>query len=72
VPVPETAVGEFRAELDRAARVGVPAHVTDIYPFLPPGRLGRDALRLPTVAVRSVPAFSVTFGHLQWFDADVV
>lgn len=48
VPVPEaeSAVGEFRAELDPSARCGVPAHVTVIYPLLPPDRLDRNARRL--------------------------
>ena len=47
VPVPEAepVVGEFRASMDTAARWGVPAHVTVIYPFLAPDRLGTGELR---------------------------
>ena len=35
----EQAVGPFRARYDRAAAWGVPAHVTVLYPFLPPSRI---------------------------------
>ena len=38
VPVPEAGpvVGRLRARLDRSASRGVPAHVTVLYPFVPP------------------------------------
>ena len=38
VPVPEAEdlVGEWRERYDDSARTGVPAHVTLLYPFLPP------------------------------------
>ncbi len=40
VPIPEAeeAVAPFRTTLDRAAGLGVPAHVTALYPFPRPGR----------------------------------
>ena len=40
VPVAEAAVGAQRARLDSSARDGVPAHVTVLYPFLPPAEIG--------------------------------
>jgi hypothetical protein len=41
VPVPEAepVVGQLRARLDRAASRGIPAHVTILYPFVPPGQI---------------------------------
>ena len=41
VPVPEVEplVGLHRAALDPAAKLGVPAHVTIVYPFLPPEQI---------------------------------
>ena len=38
VPIPEAegVVGPYRARLDHAAELGVPAHVTVIAPFAPP------------------------------------
>jgi 2'-5' RNA ligase len=72
VPAAEPAVGEFRAALDRAAGWGVPAHVTVVYPFLPPDRLGPAELQRLGDAVRSVPAFAVSFTEVRWFDDAVV
>src|SRR5262245_17605350 len=44
VPEAERAVARFRAALDLAAGWGVPAHVTVLYPFLPPQRINEDVL----------------------------
>lgn len=74
VPVPEAeeAVGEHRARLDRAASWGVPAHVTIVYPFLPPDQFDAGHLRMLADAVRSVPRFGVMFVDVRWFGEDVV
>jgi hypothetical protein len=74
VPVPETepVVGAFRAALDRSAGWGVPAHVTVIYPFLAPDRLGPHELRRLRDAIRSVPHFDVSFPEVRWFADTVV
>lgn len=71
VPEAEPAVAEQREQLDRAAVWGVPAHVTVVYPFLPPDQL--DAGRLHTLAgvVRSVPRFDVVFSEVRWFGDEV-
>lgn len=73
VPVPETesAVGAGRAELDRTAAWGVPAHVTVLYPFLPPALIGPTELRRLTEVVSSVPRFEVTFSQVRWFGEEV-
>jgi hypothetical protein len=44
VPAAEAAVGPHRARLDSSALDGVPAHITVLYPFLPPAEIGPDAL----------------------------
>lgn len=74
VPVPETepAVGSFRAALDRAAVWGVPAHVTVLYPFLPPEQIGLKELGRLSDVVLAVPRFDVTFRRVEWFGGDVV
>src|ERR1700744_4733736 len=61
VPAAEPAVGEHRARLDASARVGVPAHVTVLYPFLPPALL-----------FAGFPAFAFTLDRVGWFGDDVV
>ena len=57
VAVPEAGevVGRFRASLDRAALWGVPAHVTVLYPFLPPERINDEVLAAVGEIVRAVP-----------------
>lgn len=74
VPVPEAeeAVRPFRASLDRSATWGVPAHVTVLFPFLPPGRIDEAVLTALGAAVASVPAFTTTFRRVRWFDDTVV
>ena len=67
VPEAEDAVGRFRASLDRAASWGVPAHITVVYPFLPPEEITADVLAAVAETVRSVPCFEVTFARVQWF-----
>lgn len=72
VPAVEGAVGEHRARLDASARDGVPAHVTVLYPFLPPGEIGPEALAELSRIFARVPRFSVTFGEVRWFGESVV
>jgi 2'-5' RNA ligase len=74
VPIPETeeAVGPFRASLDTAASWGVPAHVTVLYPFLPPERINTQVLSAISDTVAAVPRFDVTFAHVDWLDDTVV
>jgi hypothetical protein len=42
VPEAEALVGALRARFDPSASQGVPAHVTLLYPFLPPDEIGAD------------------------------
>ncbi|MFC5952412.1 2'-5' RNA ligase family protein [Pseudonocardia lutea] len=72
VPEAEPVVGKFRAALDRSASWGVPAHVTLIYPFLPPDRIGPSELQRLRDAVRSVPRFDVSFSEVRWFERTAV
>jgi 2'-5' RNA ligase superfamily len=74
VPIPEAepVVGALRAQLDRAATWGVPAHVTVLYPFLPPDLIGPDELRRLEQATSLVPRFAVTFTRVSWFGDDVL
>ena len=44
VPEAEPLVGRLRARFDPAALVGVPAHITVLFPFMPVGRLTPDIL----------------------------
>jgi len=68
----ETAVGPHRARYDRAASWGVPAHVTVLYPFLPPDRIDDEVLASLRAAVATVPPFAVSFDEVRWFGDDVM
>jgi 2'-5' RNA ligase len=74
VPVPEAepAVGPHRARLDPAAAEGVPAHVTVLYPFVPPPEITATTIEVLAAAVRSVAAFDCQFPATAWFGEDVV
>lgn len=72
VPAAEAVVGPHRAVLDPAAGWGVPAHVTVLYPFLPPQRIGVEERRAVRAVVAAVPGFDVTFARVRWFGDTVL
>jgi 2'-5' RNA ligase len=72
VPAADPVVGRHRARLDRAGRVGVPAHVTVLYPFVPFGSLTAADLAAVTALARSVPGFTLDFADTAWFGEEVV
>lgn len=74
VPVPETdhLVTEHRRTLGDAPVSTVPTHVTVLYPFVPPHRIGPDTLGELAAALRGVPAFECVFSQVKWFDETVV
>lgn len=72
VPEAEPAVGVHRARLDRAAVWGVPAHVTVLFPFVPPPDIDASVLERLAAAVASVPSAGVVFARTGWFGDDVL
>jgi 2'-5' RNA ligase len=68
----ERAVGRFRSVLDVAAGWGVPAHMTVLYPFLPPGRINDDVLTALSRICEATPRFSVSFAEVKWFGDTVI
>lgn len=72
VPVAEEVVARHRRDLDVAASWGVPAHVTVLYPFVPPDRLDEDDLTRLAAVVGAVPAFDCTFRRCAWFGDQVL
>ncbi len=74
VPVPEAepVVGRLRARLDRSANRGIPAHVTVLYPFVPPEQITAAAIDKAAAAVASVPGFDCRFAGTDWFGNEVV
>src|SRR5690349_14807212 len=72
VPEAEAVVARHRAVLDHAAAIGVPAHVTVLYPFVPPERTDDAVIAALAGAVGSVHAFDVAFRRLCWFARSVL
>ena len=74
VPVPEAegAVGQSRLTLDQSAAWGIPAHVTILYPFLPPDQIDDDVLAALHDIIADVPRFDVTLTRVGWFADTVV
>ena len=74
VPVPEAepVVSRHRARLDHAAELGVPAHVTVLYPFVVPSAITAAALAALAGAVASVSAFDCQFPVTAWFGQEVL
>lgn len=75
IVVPVTAldpvVGPWRAEWDPAARIGVPAHVTLLYPFLPPPVPSSAVAALVSLCA-SVAAWEVSYGGFAEFPGGVL
>jgi 2'-5' RNA ligase len=72
LPEADEVVGPYRARMDRAAVLGVPAHVTVLYPFVPPHDVDARVIDALAGAVASVPAFDVAFDRTAWFDNRVL
>jgi 2'-5' RNA ligase len=67
VPAAEQAVAGHRARLDSSAAIGVPAHITVLYPFLPPAQIGAAVRARLGRLFTSVPAFRFTLDRIGWF-----
>jgi hypothetical protein len=72
VPAAEPAVSRYRARLDEAARDGVPAHVTVLYPFLSPAAVTSCLLASLGRLFAGFAAFGFTLDRVGWFGEEVV
>jgi 2'-5' RNA ligase superfamily len=72
VPEAEPAVREHRARLDSSARDGVPAHLTVLYPFLPPAAIDGAVLASLRRLFAGFAPFAVTLDRVSWFGEQVV
>lgn len=72
IPEAEEAVAGHRSRFDEAAAFGIPAHVTVLFPFLPPSEVDAQVVETLAAAISTVPRFSVTFESTGWFGTDVL
>jgi 2'-5' RNA ligase len=70
IPIPEAEpiVGPLRLQYDGAARLGVPAHITVLYPFCPRQDAVGEIEALRDVC-RSIDMFSFSFTEVRRFSA---
>ena len=67
VPEAEPVVAAQRARLDPNAALGVPAHVTVLFPFVPADDLNDEVVGRVGGMIGSVPAFPYRFSRTAWF-----
>ena len=65
-------VDDYRRILDPSAALGMPAHVTLLYPFIPPQLLDEEGFGAIARALSGVRAFEVIFRHFLWFGEKVL
>jgi 2'-5' RNA ligase len=72
VPVAEAEpiVAPLRLQYDKAASLGVPAHITLIYPFQPP-RVALGEIKALANLFRTIPAFEFSFTEVRRFPSTV-
>ncbi len=67
LPEAEALVGPFRSIYDPAARVGVPAHITVLYPFVPPAQIDPSIEKSLRTVLGSSAAFDVVLAEIREF-----
>lgn len=72
VPEAEGVVGQLRDRLDPVAQLGVPAHVSVLFPFMPAPQIGDAVIAQLTALFRAVPAFSHRLVRTAWFGDEVL
>lgn len=69
VPEAEPLVETLRRRFDPSARLGVPAHITILFPFMDPGSITSDVLAATQAAVGSIRAFAFALDEVgRWPD----
>ncbi len=71
-PAIDEAVGDLRRRLDPTARQGMPAHVTILSPFATPSGREPGAIERLEARLGALPAFTVAFRRIGWFDQRVL
>lgn len=74
IPVPQadSVVGRYRFEHDPVAAAGVPAHVTLVVPWLPPGEITDEDLAELEEELAGVAAFDFELTRVDWFGRRVL
>jgi hypothetical protein len=66
-PAAEGLTGDLRERFDSTARLGVPAHITVLYPFMDPTLITTAVLHWAQEALGRVPSFEYSLGEVGRF-----
>lgn len=69
VPEAEALVGGLRERFDASARIGVPAHITVLFPFMPSTGIDASVLRSVRAVVGRARAFEFSLARVGRFPA---
>ena len=72
VPEAEPAVSAWRSQLDPRAALGVPAHLTVLFPFVPPAGIDEATRTTLRELLSSVTTFDFSLVATRWFADTVV
>ena len=67
VPEAEALVGDLRLQYDGSARLGVPAHITLLYPFMEPSLITPEVIRECAGVLAAFPAFAFVLSSIGRF-----
>ena len=67
VPEAEPYVAELRWRYDASAQLGVPAHITILFPFMEAAQISDAVLERAAQAIRGVPCFAFQFSSVGRF-----
>jgi 2'-5' RNA ligase superfamily len=68
----EPAVATYRVQLDSFASLGVPAHVTVLFPFARPSQIDDGVLATLGALSAGFAAFSFELAEVSWFGDEVI
>ena len=69
VPAAESLVGELRSRFDATSKLGVPAHITVLFPFMAPDEITSDVLCEAQTALNAVQSFGFSLPKIGRFAA---
>ena len=72
VPEAEPAVARLRERLDANALLGIPAHITVLFPFMPPSRIDPGTLTELARVFAAVSRFGFRLDRTDWFGDEVL
>lgn len=67
-PEAEPMVGSLRTRFDATSKLGAPAHITILFPFVPPELVTSEVLERLRIIFATVPAFSYTLDSIGRFE----